>query len=66
MQINSDKEELYDLIKQAVREVLQEETFGFFLKSVPSVSNEEMEDIVNLYGKPSSEKTSAFSETLEI
>lgn len=66
MQINSDKEELYDLIKQAVREVLKEETFGFFLKSIPSVSKEEMEDIENLYGKPSSEKESAFSETLEI
>ncbi|ODS29657.1 MAG: hypothetical protein SCARUB_05243 [Candidatus Scalindua rubra] len=66
MGIKVDKNELYSLIKEAVREVLHEETLEFFFKSIPSVSKEEMEDIKKLYGKPSADKEEASSETVEI
>lgn len=66
MKLSIDKEELCSIIKEAVREVLQEEKLEFFLKSIPPVSKEEMEDIEKLYGKPTSDKEPAFSETIEI
>ena len=37
-----------------------------YMKNVPLVSKEEMNDIENLYGKPSPIKEVAFSETIEI
>jgi 2-phospho-L-lactate guanylyltransferase (CobY/MobA/RfbA family) len=61
-----DKNELYSLIKKAVREVLEEETLEFFLKNIPLISKEEMEDIEKLYGKPSAGKEAAYSETIEV
>jgi hypothetical protein len=66
MEITINTNELYSLIKKAVREVLHEESLEFFMKNVPLVSKEEMEDIENLYGKPSPNKEVAFSETIEI
>jgi hypothetical protein len=66
MEITIDKNELYSLIKKAVREVLHEETLELFLKSIPMVSKEEMKDIKNLHGKPSADKEVAYSETVEI
>jgi hypothetical protein len=66
MEITIDKNELYSLIKKAVREVLHEETLELFLKSIPMVSKEEMKDIKKLYGKPSADKEVAYSETVEI
>jgi len=66
MEITINTDELYSLIKKAVREVLHEESSEFFMKNVPLVSKEEMEDIENLYGKPSPNKEVAFSETIEI
>ncbi len=66
MEVTVSKDELYDLIKQAVKEVLQEESIEYFLKSIPLVSKEEMEDIENLYDKPPSEKEVAYSESIEI
>ena len=66
MEITIDKSELYSLIKRAVREVLHEETLALFLKSIPTVSKEEMEGIQELYGNPSEDKTVAYSETIEI
>lgn len=66
MEVTINRNELYTLIKEAVREALQEETLELFLRSIPSVSKEEMEDIEKLYGKPSAEKEAAYSETIEI
>jgi len=66
MEITINTDELYSLIKKAVREALHEESSEFFMKNVPLVSKEEMEDIENLYGKPSPNKEVAFSETIEI
>ncbi|MBE7546058.1 MULTISPECIES: hypothetical protein [Candidatus Kuenenia] len=66
MKVITEKEELYKLIKEAVREVLHEEIVEIFLKNIPLISKEEMKDIENLYGKPSLDKIAAFSETIEI
>jgi hypothetical protein len=66
MEITIKTDELYSLIKKAVREVLHEESLEFFMKNVPLVSKEEMEDIENLYGKPSPNKEVVFSETIEV
>ena len=66
MEVIIDKNELYGLIKKAVREVLEEETLEFFLRSIPSISKEEMEDIEKLYGKPSTGEEAAYSETIEV
>ncbi len=65
-QISINKDELYGLIKEAVREVLHEETLEFFFKNIPSVSKEEMKDIEKLYGKPSTDKEVVYSENVEI
>jgi hypothetical protein len=66
LRISIDKNELYGLIKEAVREVLHEETLEFFFKNIPSVSKEEMKDIKKLYDKPSIDKEVAYSENVEI
>ncbi|MBE0426132.1 MAG: hypothetical protein IBX72_05755 [Nitrospirae bacterium] len=66
MEITIDKDELYNLIKKAVKEVLHEETLELFLKSIPAVSKEEMEDIKKLYVKPSPDKEVVRSETVEV
>lgn len=66
MEISITKEELYELIKRAVREVLREESLEIVLKSIPVVSDEEMQDIEKLYGKPSSDKEIAYTEIIEI
>lgn len=53
MEVAVTKNELCSLIKESVREVLQEERIEFFFKTIPSVAREEMEDIERFYGKPS-------------
>jgi len=64
--INIDETELYDLIKRAVRDVLQEEMFRHRLESLPFVSDEEMLDIEKSYGKPRSRRNTAHTESFEI
>ena len=66
MQLTLSRNELYSLIKEAVRDVLKEEQFSFLLKNVPLVSKEEMEDIKRVHGKPLRSRQSVFSETLDI
>jgi len=66
MELAINRNELYGLIKEAVRDVLKEEAFSFLLKSVPVVSKEEMEEIENVYGKPSRSRKPAFSEIIDI
>lgn len=53
MQLTFSRNELYSLIKEAVRDVLKEEQFSFLLKSAPLVSKEEMEDIERVHGERS-------------
>jgi hypothetical protein len=65
-QMTIDRDELYSLIKEAVREVIHEESFDLFLKNIPPVSAEEMRDIQKLHGKPSLKKDVGYSETVKI
>ena len=64
--INLDETQLYNLIKRAVREVLEEEVFRHRLESFPFVSDEEMKEIEETYGKPRSFKDAGRTESLEI
>jgi len=64
--INVEEKELYNLIKRAVRDVLQEEMFRHRLESLPFVSDEEMLDIQKSYGKPRSRKNTTRTESFEI
>ncbi|MCI0469703.1 MAG: hypothetical protein L0Y62_06530 [Nitrospirae bacterium] len=65
-QLTVNKDELYGLIKEAVREVIHEESFELFLKNIPPVSEEEMRDIKKQHGKPSFKKDIGYSETVKI
>jgi len=56
MQIAMNKKELKKIIKEAVREVIEEERMESLLKSIPPVSKQEMEDINKMYGKPAGRK----------
>ena len=64
--ISMDETELYNLIKRAVRDVLEEEMFRHRLASLPFVSDEEMRDIEAAYGKPPRHKDGGRAESLEI
>ena len=66
MDVTIANDELYKLIKKAVREVFYEEKMELFLKEVSLVSDEEMDDIEKLYGKAPAKKEVAFDETIEI
>jgi len=66
MQIAIDREELKKIVKEAIKEVMEEEKIEGFLKSILPVSKEEMEDINKLYGKPTKKKIVAFSEEMEV
>ena len=66
MEVDISKDELYSLVKEAVKEVFQEERLEFFMKSLPSVSKEEMDDIEKIYGQPPPDKEVSYSETIEI
>jgi len=65
-QMTIDRDELYSLIKKAVREVIHEESFDLFLKNISPISEEEMSDIQKLHGKPSLKKDVGYSETVKI
>lgn len=66
MEIAISENKFYDLVKKAMREVIQEEKIDIFLKGLPLVSEREMKDIEKLYGEPSKKKEIAFSETIEV
>ena len=50
--IDINKDELFSLIKKAVREVMQEDMGRKWLEGLPMVTDEEQEDINRRYGKP--------------
>lgn len=56
MQVAVTKDELYIMIKKAVKDVIHEEKIDLFLRNTPNVSSDEMTDIVKLYGKPKKRK----------
>ncbi len=65
-QITVDKIELYNLIKLAVRDVLEEELFRVRLEALPFVSDEEMRQIEESYNTPQVGKDVARTESIEI
>jgi hypothetical protein len=62
--LNVSKEELKDIIKDAVREVIEESSWERFMKSLEYVSDKEMEEIENNYDRP--DEDVYYSEELEI
>ena len=65
-QVIVETDELYSLIKKAVREVIHEETSRLWLTNLPMVSDEENKDIERLYGNPEEKRDISFSETVDI
>ena len=65
-EITIDKKELYDLVKRAVREVIEEELSQLRLEGLPFVSDEEMRQIEKEYGKPEIKKKMGRTESIEI
>ncbi|MFP4082087.1 MAG: hypothetical protein ACLFVG_04920 [Candidatus Aminicenantes bacterium] len=66
MDTRVNRDELFNLIKEAVREVFKEEKLDIFLKSLPLVSKKEMEDIEKMYGHPSKKNEVEYSENIEL
>lgn len=66
MEIQITKDELYSMIKSAVREVITEKEIHHILHSLPEVSDEEMREINETYGSPDEYNDVAFSEKLDI
>ena len=65
-QITVDKTELYNLIKLAVRDVLEEKLFRVWLEALPFVSDEEMRQIEASYNTPQVGKDVGRTESLQI
>jgi hypothetical protein len=63
--LNLGKDELKEIIKEAVREVIEESKWDLFEKNLVYVSDKEMKDIESLYGEPREEDV-YYSEELEI
>jgi hypothetical protein len=64
--IDIDRDELFGLIKRAVREVIQEEMGRTWLEGLPMVNDEEQEDINRHYGKPDRRTHAESRETVDI
>jgi hypothetical protein len=64
--ISIDEAALYKLIKRAVRDGLQEELFRLRLEGLPFVSEKEMKEIEQAYGKPRTRKSIGRTESVEI
>jgi hypothetical protein len=62
--LNVSKEELKDLIKDAVREVIEESSWERFMKNLEYVSDKEMEEIESNYAGP--DEDVYYSEEVEI
>ena len=56
MQIAMNKEKFKKIVKEAIKEVVEEEKLKNVLDSISSVSKEEMEDINELYGAPTKKR----------
>lgn len=62
--LNVSKEELKDLIKDAVREVIADTSWEQFMKNLDYVSAKEMKEIETNYGRP--DEDVFYSEEIEI
>ena len=56
MRITINEEKLKKIIKEAIKEIIEEGKMGNILKSIPTVSEKEMKDINKVYGKPTQVK----------
>ena len=61
-----DKNELFILIKKAVREVVQEEMARAWLEGLATVTDEEQEDINRRHGKPDRPREIESRETVDL
>ena len=66
MQTIVNTDELYVMIKRAVREVLHDELEEFWQRTIPFASQAEMNDIIEHYVTPLIVKDVAHSETLSL
>ncbi len=66
MQIDITKNELYAMIKEAVRDVIREERIEIILRSIPDISHEEMKEIEDLYGNPQGKDMVAHREIIDL
>ena len=66
MELSVSKEELYDLIKKAIREVIQEDFFIQYLKQIQYVDSSEMEEIINIHGEPSQSEPTYHKDSIHI
>ena len=64
--IDINKNELFSLIKKAVREVMQEEMSRTWLEALPMVTDEEQEDINRHYRKPDRPQKIESRETVDL
>ena len=64
--ITIEKTELYELIKRAVRKVLEEEPFKQRLEQLAVISDEEMREIEQSYGRPSAQEKASRIENIDL
>ena len=64
--VDVDKDELFGLIKKAMREVIQEEVGRTWLENLPMVTDEEQEAISRHYGSPDRPKKIASRKTVDL
>ena len=61
-----DKDELFKLIKKAVREVVRKEMGRVWLEGLATVTDEEQEDINRRHGKPDRPRKTESRETVAL
>ena len=67
MQLTISKDELYTMMKSALRDVLHEDKVERFLSAIPQVSDEEMKDIEESFGAaPDDSNEVVYSETINL
>jgi len=66
MHVSLETKELKKIIKEAIKELLEEERIENFLRAIPSVSQKEMNNIKKIHKKPSKKTESVYEEKLEI
>jgi predicted ribonuclease toxin of YeeF-YezG toxin-antitoxin module len=64
--IQIEKDTIKELIRESMREVIHEERMNFYKAIIPTVSDEEMQDIIQKSGAPSDYDIDDFEEFDEI
>jgi hypothetical protein len=66
MEITVSKDELYSMIKSAIKEVISENKLDYIFNNIPYVSDDEMKDIENAHGIPNHNQDIVYSETIDL